>query len=350
MPTRVLVHFVLASITTLFIAGFLFASPSNSTATLAPASSAEVAIPSTRRLEFISKINNHGYVINVALPFEAVPPNGYPVLYVLDGYWYFPGAAGAARGVAPQTIVVGIGYPDDLVYSQSVLAKRGPVPAFLAHLPAAQSAPFLERVYDLTLPASDGALATQTLAGLPKQRSENVGGIDDFLRIIETEVKPRVAALAPIDMANQALFGHSFGGLAVLHALFVEPNAFRTFIIASPSVWWNNKAVLADEGRFAATISSGQASPRVLVTVGGMEGSSEKYPPGWGIDPVAAEAFTLKNRMVENGGELVARLKALHGRPGYQVADYVVFDKENHSIAAWSAMVRGISFAFDHAN
>jgi ferri-bacillibactin esterase len=64
-----------------------------------------------------------------------------------------------------------------------------------------------------------------------------VGHVDEFLKTIESEVKLRAAALAPIDRANQAPVGHSFGVLAALHALFVEPNAFRAFIIASISAW-----------------------------------------------------------------------------------------------------------------
>src|SRR5207237_9175141 len=132
-------------------------------------------------------------------------------------------------------------------------------------------APYLQRQYDLTRAATDAERAAQTAPGETPLRSANVGGLDDFLKTIETEVKPRVAALAHIDSANQALFGHSFGGLATLHALFVEPNAFRTFLISSPSIWWNNKVVLADERKFAAAVAAGQAAPRILVTMGGEE-------------------------------------------------------------------------------
>jgi uncharacterized protein len=128
--------------------------------------------------------------------------------------------------------------------------------------------------------------------------------------------------------------------------LFVEPNAFRTFIAGSPSIWWNNKAVLADEPKFAAAVNSGQASPRVLVTIGSTESTAPKVPASWGVDPADLEALIHRARMVENGGELVARLKALHGSAGYVVADYAVFDKESHATSPWPGLVRGISFAF----
>ena len=313
-----------------------------------PASSGAETIPNTRSFEFVSKVNGHRYRISVALPFTAAPRKGYAALYVIDGYWYFASATEVVRvlGNPANVVVVGIGYPEDAAYLEHVRTERAPVmPAYFNGMPLVRSAPFLERTYDLTLPASDKDLAAQTLPGTPRDTSRNVGGVDDFLKVIETEVKPRVAAMAPIDATNQALFGHSLGGLATLHALFVEPKAFRTFLIASPSIWWNNKEVLADEGRFAAAVTSGEAAPRALVTVGGEESTPQKLPASWGIDQRAADASLRKSRMVENAGELVTRLGLLHGKPGYRV-EGVVFAKESHSASPWAALSRGIPFAF----
>jgi len=347
MFTRVLFYLALDSLAALVSMKSVEAEQSG--ATPPPGvTTAEVSIPNTRRVELVSHVNGHQYALDVALPFESPPPQGYGVLYVLDGYKYFASATEVVRalGNAHGVVVVGIGYPDDPAYLQKILTRRGPVPTYLAGMPAAESAPELERTYDLTLPASEAQLEAQNLLHAPRQKSSNVGGLDDFLKIIETEVKPRVAALARVDPANQALFGHSFGGLAALHALFVEPNAFRTFIIASPSIWWNNREVLADEHKFATLISSGLATPRVLVTVGSEESTPPRLPASWGIDPADLRESTYRARMVENGRDLVARLKALHGAPGYVIENYAVFDKEAHGVAAWSALARGAPFAF----
>jgi predicted alpha/beta superfamily hydrolase len=308
----------------------------------------EVLIPNTRRIDFVSKVNGHRYSIRVALPFQPVPAKGYPVFYVLDGDFFFASATEIVRGSAnvPQgAVVVGICYPDDPPWVQNVRARRGPFAAqFDDDLPA-RGAQDLERNYDLTLPVSDKDLAAQSLPGSHKSKSEDVGGVDEFLKTIETDVKPRVAALTHIDSANQVLFGDSHGGLAALHALFVEPNAFRTFVIGSPTIWWNNKAVLADEAKFAAAVSAGRASPRVLVTMGGLESTPLKFPPSWGLNSNMA-SFVHRARMVENADELVKRLKAVHGGPGYEVADYVVFDKLSHAISPWTALAWGVFFAF----
>jgi predicted alpha/beta superfamily hydrolase len=339
---------ILLLTTGLTTCGFLYASsPSTGGATT---NSAEVSIPNTRRVEFVSSVNGHRYALFIALPFEPAPAKGYGVLYVLDGNSSFPIATEAVRGsdTASKVVVVGIGYPEDTTYALSVLSRRGPIPTYMAGLPPAQSARGVERTYDLTLPSSDKILAFQSIGIPPK--SENVGGLDDFLQIIESEVKPRVASIVSIDKADEAFFGHSLGGLAVLHALFIEPNAFRTFLVSSPSIWWNDKAVLADEAGFAAVVSSGKASPRVLVTIGGEESTPpKKVPASWGVDLAAFKRNVEMARPVENGRELVAYLKAIHGRSDYVVQDYVVFEAVRHSQAALPALARGIEFAFDDA-
>lgn len=325
------------------------AEAASSRATWVESQVAQVSIPNTRRLDFVSTINGHRYSISVAIPFEPVPAGGYGVLYVLDGYSYFGSATEAVRANAPSVVVVGIGYPDDPAYLLDVLEQRGPIPAFLRALSPSQSAPVLERAFDLSLPASNEELGAQSWPGLPK-KSGNAGGLDDFLKIIETEVKPRVAALVPVNAEKSALFGHSLAGMAVIHALFVEPNAFRTFISVSASIWWNNRQVLADEGRFAAAVRSGRAEPRVFVAMGSEEDFPPNFPRQWEIDPNTAKAFYRKARMVKNGAELVTRLKALHGRPGYVVENYAIFGGQDHQQVPWSALACGIPFAFSAAS
>jgi enterochelin esterase-like enzyme len=176
--------------------------------------------------------------------------------------------------------------------------------------------------------------------------SKSVGGLDDFLKTIEIDVKPRVAKLVSIDPTNQAIFGHSLGGLAVLHALFVNPGGFRTFITASPSIWWNMSSVLLDEPRFSAAVQAGTVKPRVLLTIGSNESTAPTIiPPGWGMSAAELDTALQRARMVQNVAELAARLKALRGNEGY-VVDYAVFDQQDHGISPWPAIGRGIPFAF----
>lgn len=313
----------------------------------AQAQPAEVTITNTRAIDFVSSVNGHRYRINVALPLQPPPPAGYRAIYIFDGNGYFGSMTEAVRlnGNATDVIVVGIGYPDSADFIADSERRRGPPDPAQAAMPPLQRALSRERLYDLTLPASDAELTAQSPSGPPPYISANVGGIDELLKTIEVDVKPRVAALTRIDTANQALFGHSLGGLAVLRALFTEPQAYRSFIIASPSIWWNNRSVLAGEATFLTSVKAGKATPRVLVTMGSAESTPPKAPiPG--MDAAAVAAIVARSNMVANARDLTARLKAAKGAPGYEVADYAVFADQGHGISVWPAIGRAVEFAF----
>jgi hypothetical protein len=308
---------------------------------------AEVFVADSRRVEFISKVNGHRYSLDIALPDVPPPPLGYPVIYVLDGDFYFGSMAEAARviGNAPQAIVVGIGYPHDPAWTAAVLAKHRPLPAIFATFPRFEAALELERMYDLSLPLNKAQLGDIGARGVPITAAD-VGGMDDFLRIIETDVKPRIYALAPVDHGNQTLFGHSLGGLAVLEALFREPKAFRTFVAASPSIWWGGKEVLRKEKEFSGRVSAGEITPHVLVTVGGEEDAVPTLASQTAPQRAQVEAQIKKLRMIDNACELAGRLKALHGARGYEAADCAIFPFQDHNVSVWPAIGRAIPFAF----
>jgi len=228
------------------------------------------------------------------------PPQGArSVLYVLDGQLYFNSAVEIVRANTPSTLVVGI------------FSSR--------------------RSYDLTLPAREEVLMEESVPGVYAYRPEDVGGLDDFLEIFRRDVMPQAG---PYE--NQAIFGHSLGGLAVLHLLFQDPNCVRTYIAASPSIWWARRAVLAGEQRFGVQVRTAAARPRVLITMGSEEGSQPRE-----FAPVLA-----RQRMVENARELTSRLQSLQGAPGYEVADYAVFPDFSHGFSPWPALARAIEFAF----
>ena len=303
-----------------------------------------VSIANSRQVDFTSKVNGRRYSISVGLPLQAAPEGGYSVLYVLDGYAYFASATEAVRvnGNAPTTIVVGVGYPGDASFIDETIARRPPLPGFLATMPPVWAAITLGRLCDLSLPASEEFLAASRMLGLT---TDHVGGLDDFLATIETEVKPRVAAMAPIDRSNQAIFGHSLGGLAVLHALFAGPDRFRTFIAASPSISWGDLAVLEGEAKFAAAVKAGSARPRVLLTTGADEDVAAIR--ALERDPQMHEFLRRRpSRMVEDARELTVRLQALPGQSPYEVEDLAVFARQGHGISPWPALGRAISFAF----
>lgn len=283
---------------------------------------APVVIPGAQQFDLVSSTNGRPYRIFIATPSQPPPQGGYPVLYVLDGNAYFGTAAATASlqsyspGMGP-LLVVGIGYP---VSARMEIEKR--------------------RAFDLTPPASNDVGMV-----MPGMTPADFGGLDAFLRAIEQEIKPRVAALAPVDPARTALFGHSFGGLAVLHCLFGHPDRFSAYIAASPSIFWNHRGVLSGEAAFTRQITAGKIAPRVLITVGGQESTPwTTLPPGNPFTLDQVNALIRELRMVDDARELANRLAALQGAPGYEAVG-VVYPDDGHLSEPPAALSRAVRFA-----
>jgi len=185
-----------------------------------------VVLPRTTQYDITSRQNGQRYRIAVSMPFNAKPDIEYPAVYLLDGNQYFATATEImtrlsyfrnAESAAP-AIIVGIGYPTD---DPGEVIRR--------------------RAFDLTPSVSRG----------PVPGISASGGRDAFLRVIEEEIKPFVMSRYPVDRNRQSIYGQSLGGLMVLRVLFRNPSAFSTYIVSSPSIWFNDREVLADEESFA---------------------------------------------------------------------------------------------------
>jgi len=308
----------------------------------------EVLVPFSRRIDFTSKVNGVSYTLFVALPLAPPPKEGYPVVYVLDGADNFGSATDAARGDV-DVVVVGILYPID---DADFIAKTLNTPKRASgevSIPEIEQAILIRRTFDLTPPTSEASISAEKAImkaeKIPGSSDIKAGGVDAFLKVIETEIKPRIHALVKVDAGDEALYGHSLGGLAVLRALFTEPTAFRTFIAASPSIWWDNKAVLEGEAGFTKKVLAGAVAPRVLITVGGLEQHTPAVLlPGMGLKQEEVDARVKKDRMVDNAVELGQRLSALKGALGYEVKT-VIFADETHDSVEQAAVSRGVYFA-----
>jgi predicted alpha/beta superfamily hydrolase len=301
--TLALAIFMLASVAT---ARAEQAATSDNAAAREPGATA-VAVARSAQYPLTSKINSRSYRVMVSTPFAYDPTVAYPVVYVLDANVFFGTVTDAlhfmsfAKTVAP-AIVVGVAYPtDDL------------------------NAWVKERRFDLT----------PTTSAKPSDAGPSGGG-DAFLRVIEDEVKPLVQSRYKIDTARQTLFGMSFGGLAALRGLFRNPTAFSTYIVASPSIWWDGKAVLADEAAFSKRVLSGELQLSVILT----SARDEQYH---GTDPKLLTEAQAGSRMVDNASELAGRLAALN--PDKLKISRVIFDDEIHNTVPYAAISRGLRFA-----
>jgi predicted alpha/beta superfamily hydrolase len=302
-----------------------------------PSLRADVSIAGSEIVDIRSSANGRDYRLLIALPLVPPPPQGYRVLYLLDGNRYFGSATEAVRSNlnAPDVAVVGIGYPETETFYAQSLARHGAPTSSEASLPAALLSFIRERTFDMTLPVEHG----HDFPGVPPDPARS-GGVDAFVATIARDVVPLIAARLPIAPDGSALFGHSLGGLAVLYAAFTRPALVRHYIAASPSIWWADRAIR----QVAATHRGEQSSARLLVTMGADEATPLRLPPG--RDPAEALALLRYADMVENGRALVDELRAMPSSTGLEVAEYAVFAHQGHGVSVWPALGRAIEFAF----
>jgi predicted alpha/beta superfamily hydrolase len=208
----------------------------------AQAESKLVRMPGTRELT-LSGPQGGEYRIWISEPVGSVPyTGGYRVLYVLDGNAFF-GLFHDTKRLQQDfadTIIVSVGYPTDKPHD------------------------FVRRAYDFTPPAP-GAKPPQ-------------GGQDALLDFIEKTLKPTIAARYKIDTDQESLFGHSFGGMFALYAMYTRPALFDHYVAASPTLWWANRYLLPSERDFTARVKRGEVDVRqtsLLLAVGEAEPAQE---------------------------------------------------------------------------
>ncbi|WP_456269570.1 alpha/beta hydrolase-fold protein [Kushneria sp. AK178] len=164
------------------------------------------------------------YRITVAIPQKAPPEAGYTPIYLLDG-----NAALAeldeqdlkAMNDATPPVLVSLGYDTDARFDVKA------------------------RQWDYTPKRADQAPIVNDRH--PERRG---GGADDFIKLLNEDIMKAAEQELPIDPSRRAIWGHSFGGLFVMHALFTRPTLFNHWYAASPTLHWNGYQVLAEADRF----------------------------------------------------------------------------------------------------
>jgi predicted alpha/beta superfamily hydrolase len=180
------------------------------------------------------------YQLHVGLPasYGTDKTRRYPVVYVTDAYWDFQKLT-AVEGVlvydklAPEFIVVGIGYPgENLDYGKMRNWELAP-------------------------------------ATFPGMTPEDSGHSAEFLKSIKEEIIPFVEKEYRADPSFRVMSGSSMGGLFTLFAMFTEPDLFQGYVAASPAAIACNDWIFGYEEAFA---KSGKAiNARCFASGGGNE-------------------------------------------------------------------------------
>lgn len=206
-----------------------------------PAASDPEWIPDIEVIALESSVSGQEYRIYVALPRaysrDSVNPPSYPVVYLLDGDFYAPLTAAISRQLSfediPQLIVVGVGYPTDILTEIQPLRAR-----------------------DL----------------LPTDTELGGGGAADFLQFIQEELVPYIDENYRTVPTNRTLAGHSFGGLFALYALFHAPEAFDHYIAMSPALFYDDRVAFDYEEAYAGGHS--ELPVKLFLSVGELESES----------------------------------------------------------------------------
>lgn len=135
------------------------------------------------------------------------------LVLVLDGDDQFEAAHEAAQplveaGLTPPLLLVGVGYGGGY---RSARNRRG-------------------RDYTPTRMSSEPS---------------ETGGAAAFHAFLGRELIPALAANYTFEADDLTVIGHSLGGLFVLYAAAVGGFGFRRFLAGSPSIWWDDRSILA---------------------------------------------------------------------------------------------------------
>ncbi|KAK0625931.1 Alpha/Beta hydrolase protein [Immersiella caudata] len=223
-------------------------------------------------------------------PYPAFAPTLYPntafwnatnpsknVTYQIQLSWPFSWSSSpntTASNKTALTMYVLDGNAYGTTAAEAVKRRPPPAPTQPDHLVVSIGYPLTDAVYAITQRGIDFSPPLPT----PGPTS----GADDFLTFISGTLRPwvRKRVFPSVKFKRDALYGHSFGGLFVVYSLISRPDAFDTFLAASPSLWWN-RGIILDEvsnrlGSLAtppglSTPAANHSRPAVMITYGDLE-------------------------------------------------------------------------------
>lgn len=263
----------------------------------------------------------HSHVLGEDRPLLVYTPTGYagsgatyPVMYLLDGDAHFHHTTGiidflSRTGYMPQMIVVAV--------------------------------PNTDRTRDLT-----PVTTTDTANRFP-----TAGGAENFLSFLVDELMPYVNAnyrTAPYDI----LVGHSFGGLFATYALLERPDAFDAYVSISPSLWWNDGALISEAQTFFA--QNDDADVFFFMTMGNEGGAmlGSAWQLAAVLEEMAPESFDWEFALMEEEthGSIPHRttyraLERLYD--GWRIPDFGRLADEG-GLAAFDAHYAGLSSKYGY--
>lgn len=276
------------------------------------------ALPGTLYFDLEPSTGGEPYRIFLYVPAGDPPAEGWPLLVMTDGNATFPFAVASLVTQAPYPtgtnvgwgVIAAIGYPSDEPYNA------------------------LRRAWDLGPPPVKSY--PPYFEGGPPVR---IGGTGELLDFIEKRLLPLLADRVPINGDRRSLFGHSFGGLFTLYALFERPDLFANWIAASPTIYWEGSEINNNE----ANRKSLGPSAFLHLSAGEHEGD-ELAPFQYQNEDAASRLDKRKaERTVALAKEMAERLNGVDGIR----TQFEVFAGQTHMSVVGPAVNRAVGIAFE---
>lgn len=259
-----------------------------------------VSLPATQVHRVVGHDTQRVYPVWVDLPpsYGTEPERRYPVLYVTDAPWSFPMLHGIrqlmGRGSArfAEFILVGLA-PEQGV---SLRDSRS-------------------RDYTPTDPRQRSGFDPSDY------EAPTYGQADAWRRTLSEQIIPLIDSSYRTAPGQRVYAGHSYGGLFGTYVLMQQPDLFNTYILGSPSLWFDQGHMFTIEQREALrrqAAADTQLPARVRMYIGGWErpGDEPRSQGPGGTDMV---------------GDVVRFADTVNSR-GYHGLqfDYRILDGEDH--------------------
>lgn len=220
-------RFLNALLTAVITSVSLFNAPAQAQLTpkVQPGEGRPYEIPDSEVWDVPDPVSARGYQVFVALPpsYAKQPQRRYPVVYVTDADYAFPIIRQLGRRLnvegprIEEFILVGLSYGKGEDGGVSRQRDYTPTPNGPSTAPA-------------------NAIHGQARA---------------YQQYLRDQVKPFIASRYRADPAKAIFLGHSYGALLGTQILFTEPGLFNSYILGSPSLWYDKRHALTLEARYA---------------------------------------------------------------------------------------------------
>ena len=237
-----------------------------------------------QKIELHSKVLNEGRKILIRIPEGYYnSKQKYPVLYLLDGEFFFMQASAAVQYLSE------LGYIRNQPISQMIVVGIVNV----------------DRNRDYTptyAPKQEGGLEFPTS-----------GKAEKFLKFLDSELFPYVETNYRAE-PYRILAGWSLGGLFTVYTFLEHPDDFSAYLAISPSLWWDgdlyvNKTKTLIENNVIQ-------EKKIVVTVGSLEGGDMGRSVRDGFIPLMTNNFGnkgfFKTIEIPNEGHSYVLYKALY--------------------------------------